>query len=308
MECVVLGNGGMMPMPLRLTTSVLVRREGHMLMFDAGEGIQLALKRGGLGIAALDAVLVSHLHADHVLGLPGIMMFRAQNDGLGPLTIIGPPGLRRFVEGTIDALGCYINYPYTVIEWGGDTGNRTWRWGDVTVTACNLEHSVFCMGYRLDEAPRPGRFSIEKATSLGIPAGPLYGELQNGRSVLLPGGDTIRPEQVLGPTRPGRSMAYATDTRPCPGLSSLLSGVDLAMAEGMYAREHQQDAVEKRHMTAEEAAMAASSAKTKRLVLLHISPRYSRAEETLLEAQAKARFPAAEVSVELQRYPVPLSG
>lgn len=307
MECVVLGNGGMMPMPLRLTTSVLVRRGGRMLMLDAGEGIQIALKRGGLGIASLDAVLVSHLHADHVLGLPGIMMFRAQNDHPDPLTIIGPPGLRRFVEVTIDALGCYINYPYTIIEWGEETGNRTWQWGEVTVEAFTLAHSVFCMGYRLDEGPRPGRFNVERATSLGIPPGPLYGELQHGRSVVLANGNIILPEHVLGPPRPGRSVAYATDTRPCPGLSSLLSGVDLALTEGMYAREHQQDAEEKKHMTAEEAAIAASSAQVKRLILVHISPRYSKTQEHELATQAKRHFPAAEISVELRKYPVPLS-
>jgi ribonuclease Z len=305
MDCVVLGNGGMMPMPSRLTTSVMVRRNGRMLMLDAGEGIQVAIKRGGIGIANLDAVVISHLHADHVLGLPGVMMFRAQNASPGPLTLIGPPGLRRFVEGTIGALGCYINYDYPVIEWRDGTGETAWRWGDVRLVWAPLDHSCFCLGYRLEEPVRPGRFNVDKAEALGIPKGPLFKRLQDGNPVTLPNGTVIAAGQVLGPPRKGRVVAFATDTRPCEGLDRLLKDADLAVVEGMFSSAHQEEARQKKHMTAKEAAAAARDAAVKRAVLVHISPRYTLKDEPLLESEAKAVFARAEVSTPLGVYAVP---
>ena len=127
-------------MPDRLTTSVLVRYEGRMILFDAGEGIQIALKQGGLGIKALDAVVITHLHGDHVLGLPGILMFRAQNQEPGPLTIIGPPGIQRFVRHNIDDLDYYINFDIEFVEWSKEAGNLAWSWNGVRLIWEELEH------------------------------------------------------------------------------------------------------------------------------------------------------------------------
>lgn len=296
----------MMPMPARLTTSVLVRKDGRMMIFDAGEGIQLALKRGALGIRALDAAVITHLHADHTLGLPGIMMFRAQNDDPGPFTIIGPPGLKAFVQNTIDVLGCRINYEFKVIEWSPSASEVAWDWHGTRVIWAPVDHSTFCMAYRLEEPERPGRFMLETARDLGIPPGPLFGKLQSGQSVLLEDGRTISPAAVLGPPRPGRIMAFATDTRPCEGLRQVLQNADIAFVEGMFAAVHQTEAVQKKHMTAEEAATAVRQAGTKRAVLVHISPRYSFADEQILEAEARKICPVVEMSKPLGVYPVPL--
>jgi ribonuclease Z len=303
MECIALGIGGMMPMPQRLTTSVLVRREGRMLMFDAGEGIQLALKRGGLGIRALDAVVISHLHADHVLGLPGIMMFRAQNDDPGPLTLIGPPGLGRFIRHTLEDLHYHINFKYNVIEWSDDAGTEAWLWGDVRLTWERLSHSTFCLGYRLDESQRPGRFNTKQAIELGVPPGPLFGELQAGKTIVTPAGKTVSPEQVLGPSRRGRSMVFATDTKPCVGVERLLKGADIGFVEGMFANEHEAEALAKKHMTAAQAAKIASRVgNVGQLLLVHISPRYSLKDESILEAEAREHFDKARVARPLEVY------
>jgi ribonuclease Z len=305
-DCVVLGYGGMMPMPLRLTTSVLVRREGRMLLFDAGEGIQLALKKGGLGIRGLDAVAISHLHADHVLGLPGIMMFRAQCDEPGPLTIVGPPGIERFVRHTLEDLMYYINYNVVYIEWSANSERTALLWNGGMLVWETLEHSAFCLGYRFEEPERPGRFDVGRAIALGVPAGPLRGRLQAGETVVAEDGREIAPADVLGPKRRGRVVAFATDTRPCDGLSRLCAGADLAFVEGMFAVAHQEDAVEKRHMTAAEAARAARDAGAQRLVLVHVSPRYVYEEEAQLDTEARAVFPRSEVAKSLEVYPIPL--
>ena len=163
MECVILGAGGMMPMPTRMTTSVLVRREGRMLLFDAGEGIQISLKKRGLGIRTLDAVAVSHLHADHILGLPGIMMFRAQCEEPGPLTIIGPPGVERFIRHNLEDLRYHLNYSLEFVEWSSAGGEVAWTWHGQLLKWDRLKHSTFCLGYRLEEAERPGRFQDRKS-------------------------------------------------------------------------------------------------------------------------------------------------
>jgi ribonuclease Z len=278
-----------------------------MLMFDAGEGIQIALKRGGFGIRGLDAVAISHLHADHTLGIPGMMMFRAQNDDPGPLTLIGPPGLKRFVDNTIEVLGCHINYEYTVIEWTPSAQEVAWSWNGTRLLWTPLDHSTFCLGYRLEENTRPGRFNLDKAAALGVPKGRMFSLLQSGQPVTLDGGQIVHPSEVLGPPRPGRTMAFATDTRPCPGLSRVLHNADLVFVEGMFALEHQEDAREKKHMTACEAATAVKHAGAKRAILVHISPRYTVADETVLENEAKSICPAVEMSKPLAVYSIPLS-
>lgn len=304
MDCVVLGYGGMMPMPLRLTTSVLVRRDGRMLLFDAGEGIQLSLKRGALGIRGLDAVAISHLHADHVLGLPGIMMFRAQCEDPGPLAIVGPPGIERFVRHTLDDLRYHVNYALEFVEWAPGADRTAWTWHGAALSWEPLEHSTTCLGYRLEEPARPGRFDPLRAEALGVGPGPLRGRLQAGEAVALPDGREIRPGDLLGPPRRGRVIAFATDTRPCPGLRTLCAGADLAFVEGMFADVHAAEAEEKRHMTAAEAAAAAAGAS--RLVLVHVSPRYSLEDEAVLAGEARALFPRAEIASQLAAYEVPL--
>jgi len=306
MECIALGTGGMMPMPLRLPTSVLVRRDGRMMMFDAGEGIQLALKKGGLGIQALDAVAISHLHADHVLGLPGILMFRAQNDYPGPLTIIGPPGIAKFVRHTLEDLRYHVNFKIKFVEWSRSASRHAWSWHGAELYWEELHHSTFCLGYRLEESTRPGKFHPDRAERLGVPPGPLFGKLQSGETIELPSGKTVEPEDVLGPERRGRVMAFATDTRPCPGLLELVQGADIAFTEGMFALEHQREAVEKKHMTASEAAEAVASVGAQRLVLVHISPRYTREDEARLQAEARHHFPGADVARPLGAYSIPL--
>ncbi|MBN2715043.1 MAG: ribonuclease Z [Deltaproteobacteria bacterium] len=306
MDCVVLGAGGMMPMPARLTTSVLFRHEGRMLMFDAGEGIQLALKKGGVGIRALEVIAISHMHADHVLGLPGVLMFRAQCDDPGPLTIIGPRGIQKFIKHTLDDLRYRINFELNFIEWHKGCDPTAIEWNGCDVKWEPLVHSTFCLGYRVEEHTRPGKFNLEQAKQLGIPMGPLYGKLQSGQSVTLDDGTVIDSTQVLGPTRRGRVVTFATDTAPCTGLKNLSQSADLAFIEGMFTELHSAEAAEKKHSTAASSAQIASEAGVCKLVLVHISPRYTFEDEKILKKEARAHFRGAIIARGLDTFDIPL--
>lgn len=306
MDCVVLGAGGMMPMPARLTTSVLLRHEGRMLMFDAGEGIQLAIKKGALGIRALDVVAISHLHADHVLGLPGILMFRAQCDEPGPLTIVGPKGIKRFIQHTLEDLRYRINFELRYVEWSPQSMGKAIEWNDCTLYWEPLKHSTFCLGYRVEENQRPGKFNLDKANQLGVPTGPLFGKLQSGESITLQDGKQIHPVDVLGEPRRGRIITFATDTMPCDGVQKIAKDADLAFIEGMFTKEHAPEAKDKKHSTASDSAKLAFKANVQKLVLVHISPRYTFEDEKILKKEAQEHVKDAIIARGLDTYDIPL--
>lgn len=306
MEAFLLGSGGMMPMPGRRLTSVLVRTDRQDYLLDAGEGVQISFKELSLGIKRLAVVAISHLHADHCLGLPGLMMLRAQVDEPGPLTLIGPRGLNRFVSNVIRDLRCHIGYPYEVHELDpiSESHGEALRLPELSITWARLDHSVPCVGYRLQEHERPGRFYPERAIALGVPEGPMWGMLQRGREVTLPDGKKILPGQVMGAERRGRSIAYATDTRPCAGVERLIQGADLAFVEGMFLDDAADLAKEKGHMTVEEAALLASKAGVSSLVLVHLSPRYHNGQRSDLVKCARRTFAQAVVGRDLQSFQV----
>ncbi len=304
MDCILLGSGGMMPLPDRFLTSLVVRLQGELYLFDAGEGCQINLKKTRLGIKSLRVVAVSHLHGDHCLGIPGLLMMRAQVMDAGPLTILGPPGIEHFVSQIHEILGFFINYPINFVEW--HEGNPEVAYEDemVRISWGTLKHTTPCLGYRLDEHPRPGKFRPESAKALGVTEGPLWGRLQKGEKVTLDNGVTILPQQVAGPSRPGRSLCYAVDTRPNKALYLLCRDVDIAFLEGMFLPEHSAEAESKLHMTVDEAARVAGRAGALRAVLVHISPRYREEDLAALTESAARRFESAEIGRDLNWYSV----
>jgi len=306
MECILLGSGGMMPMPYRLLTSVAVRLKGRIYIFDAGEGTQLGLKKTKIGIRGLNVLAVSHLHADHCLGIPGIMMLKAQIQDPEPLTIIGPPGIRKFVEQAHANLDFFLNFTLSFLEWSEQNSEVAYEDDQIRIIWHQLEHSRFCLGYRLEELDRPGKFKPHLATSLEIPKGALWGKLQQGEAITLEDGREISPDQVLGEPRRGRHVAYVVDTRPSKGVYRLCQDVDIAFMEGMFLPEHAQHAEAKGHLTVVDAARIAGRARVRRAVLVHISPRYNGDELTLLEEAAKSRFEGAEMGEDFRVYQVPL--
>lgn len=306
MECILLGSGGMMPMPYRLLTSLVVRHQGRTYMFDAGEGTQLGVKETGTGVRGLGVLAVSHLHADHCLGIPGIMMLKAQIQDPEPLVILGPPGVKRFVEQNQQMLEFYLNYPVSFREWSTDGGALAYEDDQVKIIWQPLKHTRFCLGYRLEELERPGKFHPERATALGVPRGNLWGRLQKGQAVVLEDGRKVTPEQVLGHSRRGRHVAYVVDTRPAKGAYRLVADADIAFMEGMFLAEDARHADAKGHLTVTEAARIATRAGARRAVLVHLSPRYRRESVELLAAAARERFAGAEIGKDFQVYQVPL--
>ncbi len=292
-------------MPKRSLTSVAVRFQGQLYLFDAGEGCQINLKKSKLGIKPLRVLAVSHLHGDHCLGVPGLLMMRAQVPEAGPLTILGPPGIERFIRQIHESLGFYLDYPLVFVEWKEGCPDLAYEDDLVRILWGPLKHTTLCLGYRLEEHPRPGKFKKEAAAALGVPFGPLWGRLQRGESVTLDEGKTVLPNQVLGPPRPGRKICYAVDTQPNKSLYRLCQDADLAFLDGMFLPVHQEEALAKGHMTVDDAARVAARAGVRHAVLVHISPRYTEEDLGEFVEAAKGRFENAEIGTDLQQFAVP---
>ncbi|MBQ7158335.1 MAG: ribonuclease Z [Treponema sp.] len=303
MEAFVLGCGGMMPLPYRHLTSVLLRRDGDLFLFDGGEGTQVSLRRLNLKWKKIDAIFVSHTHADHVTGLPGIMMLSAQVDRTEPLYIYGPPKIAEYIETSRKVLDMYINYPVIVKE---ITAPCIVHEGDgFYIRAFPLSHTKTCVGYTLEELDRPGEFNPDQAMALGVPRGPLWGKLQHGESVTAENGAVISPEQVMGAKRSGRKFSYVTDTLYLPSIAKEVRGSDLLICEGMFADDLADQAKEKKHMTARQAGIIARDAEVRRMAMIHYSPRYTDRELDTLLQQAREVYPAAELTHDRMHFEIP---
>ena len=290
LEVFILGCGGMMPLPRRHLTSVLLRREGDLYLFDCGEATQVSLKKLNLRWKNISTIFISHTHADHVTGLPGMLMLSSQVDRTEPLYIIGPPKIKEFVETSIKVLDMYINYEIIVKE---ITEPGIVMQGDnFKVETFQLDHTKPCFGYKLTEDPRPGIFHPEKAKELGIPMGSMWSDLQHGQTIKLADGKSVTPDMVLGEKRKGRKFSFVTDTLAIPSIAEEVKDSDLFICEGMFEDELADSAHEKKHMTAVEAAnLAKKAGGVKEMGLIHYSPRYTDKELTVLLDQAKEVFP-----------------
>ena len=302
LEAFVLGCGGMMPLPNRHLTSVLLRREGDLFLFDCGEGTQVSLRRLNLRWKKISVIFISHTHADHVTGIPGLLMLSSQVDRDDPLYIIGPPRIAEYIESSRRVLDMYINYEIIVQEI--NEAGVVYKGEDFQVRAFPLRHTKPCYGYTLEEAARPGEFHPEKAEALKVKRGPLWAALQSGKSVKAEDGSEVKPEQVLGQARTGRKFSFVTDSLYFREIAAEVSGSDLFVCEGMFERALEESAREKRHMTAEQAARIAQAAKVRQLALIHYSPRYTEYELKQILKEAEAVFPNTVLSRDRMVFPI----
>jgi ribonuclease Z len=289
LDLVFLGTSASMPSALRAPPALLVRRGGERLLFDCAEGTQRQLQRSSVGLPDLEEIFLSHFHADHFLGLPGMLKTFALRGREGvPLTVYGPAGLKGLFSSLRPFLG-RLPYPLTLVELG--PGEELER-GDYRIETFALDHGVSALGYAIVEHERPGRFDVAAADALGVPSGPERGILQAGDPVTLADGTVITPDEVLGPARPGRKLVLACDTAPSPAVVQAAHNADLLVHEATFGADEGERARETLHSTAAEAAEVAKLADVRLLALTHLSTRYFGSE---LAEQAREVFPETVV-------------
>ncbi len=295
-----LGTGGSLPTPDRNPSSVFVNREGDMMLFDCGEGTQQQMMRAKTGMT-LACIFVTHFHADHFLGIPGLIQTMSFNGRTEPLDIYGPVWTKQFVNLFIQ-LG-YFKLGFVINAHELQDGDIIDK-GDYSIKAVGTDHGIPSLGYVLEEKTRVGRFNREKAIELGVPVGRLFSKLQNGEAVII-NGNTILPSLVIGESRPGRKIVYSGDTRPCENLEKESAGADLLIHDSTLAEDLKDWAIETKHSTSKEAALVAKNANVKQLVLTHISSRYSEKRDVLLH-EAKKVFGNSMLAEELMEIEIQL--
>jgi ribonuclease Z len=300
LDLVFLGTAGSMPTAQRAPAALLLRRGGERLLFDCAEGTQRQLLRSAVGLVELREVFVTHFHADHVLGLPGMFKTFALRGRELPLDVYGPRGLVDLL-GSLKRVVGRLTYEVRLVEL--EPGDVLERDG-YRLAAFGVAHGVPSLGWSLIEATRPGRFDVEGADALGIPTGPERGALQRGEMVTLPDGRTITPDQVLGPPRPGRKVVITGDTAPAEEIVEAAWGGDLLVTEATFSEEERKRAEETRHQTAAQAAELARRAEVGLLALTHLSSRYFGPE---IAREAREIFPETVVPRDFDVVEVPFA-
>ena len=289
-----------MPTAQRAPTATLVRRGGERLLFDCAEGTQRQLLRSDVGLVELREVFLTHFHADHFLGLPGMLKTFALRGRELPLTIYGPRGLAELLSSLRRIFG-RLTYPYELVELApGDVLER----GDYRLVPFAARHGHSALGYALVEDARPGRFDVATADGLGVPPGPERGALQRGDPVTLADGRVVRPEQVLGAARPGRTLVLSGDTAPAVTVAEAAAGADVLVHEATFCEDEAERARDTDHSTAAEAARIGLEAGVKLLALTHLSSRYSAGE---IEREAREVFPNTVVPRDFDVIEIPFA-
>lgn len=286
LDVCLLGTGGMMPLPYRWLTALMVRYNGSSLLIDCGEGTQIAIKEKGWSFKPIDVICFTHFHGDHISGLPGLLLTMGNADRTEPLTLIGPKGLERVVN-ALRVIAPELPFAIKCIEITEPM--HTFEMNGYRLKAFRVNHNVTCYGYTM-EVDRAGKFDVERANASAIPQR-FWGMLQKGETV-EDGGNVYTPDMVLGPARKGIKLTYCTDTRPTESIRENAAGADLFICEGMYGeKDKQKKAREYKHMTFYEAAQLAKDAGVKEMWLTHYSPSLIKPEEYMDEV--RAIFPAS---------------
>ena len=292
----MLGTGGSMPTENRNLPAIAIRYQGWILMFDCGEDIQRQIDRASLGTNKKMAIFVSHMHADHILGLPGLLLRFSLLGRIKPLNVYGPKELIDYVkmnQATIN-LGTTFETVVHAIEPG-----VIFQEEDLTVRAFKVDHRGFALGYELTLQKPTGEFIPERAKKIGIPKGPLWSKLAAGESVQLEEGTTVHPEEVTRPRPNPVKIVYSGDTRPCQALKEASQNANVLISEAMYTMEHEDLAEERGHSTAKAMAQIASESNVGLLVLTHYSPRYYNGSDIIREG--KSNFADTVLARDLMR-------
>ncbi|MGQ9507155.1 MAG: ribonuclease Z [Candidatus Bathycorpusculaceae bacterium] len=303
LNVIFLGTAGSVPTPKRSLPAILIQRKGEQIMFDCGEGVQRQMIKAKAGFHKKMKIFITHMHGDHVLGLPGLLQTMALLDREKRLDIYGPPGIKRFLEGIRETVQFVLTFPVEVHEIL--KAGIICQEEEYYVQAIWANHVIPSLAYALIEKPRPGKFFPEKAKALGVPEGPLWSKLQHGRKIKLSNGRIIKPIDVAGPPRCGRKIVYTGDTRPFKSFTKFASGADLLIHDATLDNEMVERAEEDGHSTPEQAARNAKKAKVKQLILTHVSARYD--DASILLEQAKKISKNTKVAEDFMKIEIPLS-
>lgn len=305
MDLYFLGTGAGMPSKDRNVTAIALRlleERGTFWLFDCGEGTQHQVLRSPLKLSKLEFIFITHLHGDHIYGLPGLLTSRSYQGGDTPLTLFGPPGIKEFVDTALGLSQAHLTYELKVQEIGEGV---VYADDQFEVSAAKVEHRIASYGYRVRESDRPGRLDEAKLRALGVPAGPLYGKLKRGEDVALEDGRTLRGADCVGAPILGRTVVVMGDTRRCASVVELSRGADVLVHEATFAGELAQMAQQYYHTTSVGAAEVAVEAGVKTLILTHISSRYASDDGQDLLEQARKTFPNTEIASDFACFPVP---
>jgi len=303
LQVVFLGTAGSVPTTKRALPAIAIQRKDELILFDCGEGAQRQMIQAKVGFHRKTKVFVTHMHGDHVLGLPGLFQTMALLDRRRKLEVYGPDGIRAFVEAIKRTVQFALTFPIEITEI--EDAGVVCKEREYEVHAVSVDHVVPSLAYALTEKPRPGKFNPKRAKALGVPEGPLWSRLQHGSAVKLQDGRVVKPEEVVGKPRSGRKIVYSGDTRPTKGLVRLAEDADLLIHDATFDDQLEDRALEDGHSTPSQAAETAKEAGVKRLILTHISARYEK--PSLLEKQARKVFPRTDVAEDFLRVEIPLS-
>jgi ribonuclease Z len=300
---IFLGTSGAIPTEKRGLPATLLKRGTELFLFDCGEGLQRQMIKAKIGFHKRMKVFLSHLHGDHVLGLPGLLQTMSLMDRKVKLEVYAPVGTKHFLECVAESLQYALTFPLEIheIQDAGVACNET----EYVIKAVWANHVLPTLAYAFIEKPRPGKFYPEKARAFGVPEGVLWSKLQHGEPVTLSDDRIVAPEDVSGPLRRGRKIIYTGDTQPFKGFAKFASEADLLIHEATFDDTLSEKAVEDGHSTPRQAAIQAKKAKAKTLVLTHLSARYT--DTSLLLAQAKKVFNNVTVAEDFLELELPLS-
>jgi len=302
LRVIFLGTAGSVPTPKRSLPAIIIQRKGEQIMFDCGEGVQRQMIKAKTGFHRKMKVFVSHMHGDHVLGLPGLLQTMALLDREKKLDVYGPPGIKRFLEDIRETVQFVLTFPVEIHEI--HEAGVICEEEEYSVQTVWANHVIPSLAYALAEKPRPGKFHPEKAKALDIPEGPFWSKLQHGHKVKLSDGRIIKPEDVTGLPRHGRKIVYTGDTRPFRGFVKFATGADLLVHDATLDNELAERAEEDGHSTPKQAAKNAKKAKAKQLILTHVSARYD--DTSILLEQAQKIFKNTQVAEDFMKIEIPL--
>lgn len=275
----------------------LTARSNRLWLFDCGEGTQHQMLKAKISLSKLEKIFITHLHGDHIFGLPGLLASRSLNQHAMPLTIYGPKGIRQFIEMTLNISCSMMTYPLQIVEI--EQATTLYKDEQVTIYCDELAHRVQCFGYRIEEAERTPKLDIVKLQTENIPVGSLYGELKKGKIITMPDGKILDGKNYWLGKKPGFKIAILGDTTPCDASIRLASEVDLLVHEATFKHELQEKAQLVGHSTTVDAANIAKICQVKRLIIMHISTRYGLSDNESLLAECRQIFPHTDIAYDL---------